>query len=55
MLEPGVYVLVAAVPPFSKEFCELDGVVADSRLVSVHLADAVKEIPLWRPVRDDFH
>src|SRR6516225_1852015 len=40
----GLYVLLAAVPPFSKEFCELDGVFANGRLVSVHLADAVKEI-----------
>src|SRR5262249_58010719 len=44
LLEPGIYVLLAAVPPFSKEFCELDGVFANGRLVSVHLADAVKEI-----------
>jgi len=44
LLEPGIYVLLAAVPPFSKEFCELDSVFANGRLVSVHLADAVKEI-----------
>src|SRR5215831_8027549 len=44
LLEPGIYVLRAAVPPFSKEFCELDGVFANGRWVSVHLADAVKEL-----------
>jgi hypothetical protein len=31
LLEPGIYVLLAAVPPFSKEFCELDGVFANGR------------------------
>src|SRR5262252_627951 len=42
------FVFLAAVPPFSKEFCELDGILAKGRRVSVHLADTVYEIGFCR-------
>ena len=42
------FVLLAAVPLFSKEFCELDGILAKGGRVSVHFADTVYEIGFCR-------
>ena len=36
------FALIGAVPSFSKELCELAGVLAEGRRVGVHLADTAK-------------
>src|SRR6516165_874533 len=42
------FALLAAVPLFSKESCELDSIIAKGSQVSVHLADTVYEIGFCR-------
>ena len=46
------FALIGAVPLFSKELCELAGVLAEGRRVGVHLSHTVKEIDLCLSFRD---
>ena len=43
LVEKILAVVLGAVPPLSKEVCELDGVLAKGRWISVHLANALEE------------